>query len=100
MQAIYSKGIIYLVAAIYLTALMPVRALASDQPLPGMLKVATAEPFVLQPQEEGKLAVPAVPKPWYKKWWVWTIITGVAAGIAAGSSDYSESKKQPDPVIQ
>lgn len=29
---------------------------------------------------------PAAGSPWYKKWWVWTIVGAVAAGIAVASS--------------
>jgi hypothetical protein len=26
------------------------------------------------------------PRPWYKKWWVWTlVVTGVAAAVALGA---------------
>ncbi len=34
---------------------------------------------------------PANKKPWYKKWWVWTIVAAVAGGIAAANSDSGSS---------
>jgi len=43
------------------------------------------EPFALS--TEKPLAPQTIPekKPWYKKWWVWTIALAVVGGVAAGS---------------
>ncbi len=76
-----------LVGFIYLMAVLPITA-SADGPrsMSGVVRVAAADGLLLPPQEEGKLDAPEVlSKPWYKKWWVWTIIIGLAAGGAGGA---------------
>jgi hypothetical protein len=72
---------------IVLISLFPSPAMAFEQ---GSLRltridattfqVEASDPFVLPPQIGG---LEAVPQPWYKKGWVWTIALGLVAGAAA-----------------
>lgn len=61
---------------------------AAEQPgsMDHHIQIAGETPLVLPPQEEEKLLEPVISKPWYKKWWVWTIAGGVAGGTAVALS--------------
>ncbi len=37
-------------------------------------------------------------KPWYKKWWVWTMVVVVAGGAAAAAANGSDRNKQNGPT--
>jgi len=39
---------------------------------------------VASPKDRLTMQTAAAPKPWYKKWWVWTIVGGVVVAAAAG----------------
>ncbi len=57
--------------------------------------------FIIPLQEEGLLDVPAIKKPWHKKWWVWGI-SAVLVGFAAASLSQDTKSTEPvfDPVIK
>ena len=98
---------IMLIAILVVSLLIPYGAGAAEQMVsePSFSNRSESETtgperFVIPPQEEGKLPVPSSgSKPWYRTWWVWAIVSAVAAGVVISLSAH-HSDRHPEPVIQ
>jgi small neutral amino acid transporter SnatA (MarC family) len=84
-----------LIASLETTAAKPAPTASAPKPVP------TASPLIAAPQTIATTAPPRH-KPTYKKWWVWTVVSVVAAGAATGVAlgvTQTRSGEQQLPVV-
>lgn len=79
--------IFYVVLNLLLPAVsVPTLAMADE----GFRLFSPAASFIIPLQEEGRLVVSGA-KPWYKKWWVWSILLAAVGGVAASGGGQSSA---------
>lgn len=101
--------VLWAVIIYVILSFLPSLAMAAEMATPfpsfpngfiGNPAISSPTSFIIPIQKAGRLEVPVVKKPWYKKGWVWTIGGAILVGIAASSQGQDAQPVKPVPVAE